>query len=184
VGEHRRVIRPRTRAPRHPALWLGVVAVALAAAGCRRGRQASDEGSAAAPQAPVDRVAPGELAEGSDKAFGLPIPRVMRVRARFSNAIYAQGPVAPDHLANYVRKRVEAKHAFTGPGKTVFTGATPKGEPGKVLRVEVVSRAGEVELLVRDETPPPDTGNPTPAERMRAVGLRPDGTPLDTTRLE
>jgi hypothetical protein len=36
--------------------------------------------------------------------------------------------------------------------------------------------------MVRDETRPPDDKK-TPEEHLRAVGLKPDGTPLDPTHL-
>ncbi len=177
VGQHRGV---RT------AVAIACAALALAP-GCKR--KAADEPNgpvAAAPAAtplPVDRTAPNEVAEGTDDAFGLKLPRYMRITARFSDTMFAEGPLAPERVANYVRQRVSAKHVDTGPAKTVFTGAEPKGSPGKALRVEVLARPGSTEIMVRDETRQPPDPNMTPEDHMRAVGLKPDGTPLDPTHL-
>jgi len=133
---------------------------------------------------PVDQTLPGELAEGSEQAFGLPIPRRMEITGRFPNAVFARGAVRREDVANYVRSRVIAESVATGPSKSVFTGATVKAAPQRMLRIEVGLHDGATELLVRDETRPPVKEGLNPEERMREVGLKPDGTPLDPKRLE
>lgn len=133
---------------------------------------------------PVDRTAPGELAEGPDSAFGLPVPRRMAVKASFPDAIHAVGPVPREDVANYVRARVKAGGIETGPAKTVFTGVTIASQPGKTLRIEVSGHDAVTELVVSDRTPAPIDPAVTPEERMRKAGLRPDGKPLDPTKLD
>ncbi|MCC6556599.1 MAG: hypothetical protein IT372_26870 [Polyangiaceae bacterium] len=140
--------------------------------------------SATAPRPPVDAVLPGELAEGSELAFGLPIPRRMRVRARFPDEVSAAGDVPPERLSNYVRERVLSPSVETGPAKTVFAKATVKKAPERTLRIEVVAHPGATELIVRDLTPPPAVHGLSEEERWRRKGLKPDGSPLDPTRLE
>jgi len=163
--------------------------LAAAAMGCRSGVEDAPPpppASAAAPAPkPVDQVVPGELAEGVELAFGLPIPRRMGVKARFNDEVVASGDVAPEQLANYVRQRVLAESVETGPAKTVFTRATVKAAPQRMLRIEVVSRrARGTELVVRDVTRPPAEPGLTEEERWRRKGLKPDGSPIDPTRLE
>jgi hypothetical protein len=182
-------IECRRGRPFGPRAAIAIACAALAALpGCRRKAQEDPNASASQPAVasaptPVDRTAPNEVAEGTDDAFGLKLPRYMRITARFSDSLFAEGPLAPERVANYVRQRVSAKHVDTGPAKTVFTGAEPKGQPGKALRVEVLARPGSTQIMVRDETQAPPDPNMTPEDHMRAVGLKPDGTPLDPTHL-
>ena len=160
---------------------------ALPMGACRRPPPAEETGApraAASAAAPVDRTAPGELAEGTEDAFGLKLPRYMRVTARFPNEIFAEGALAADRVTAYVKQRVEAKRVDRAGPKTVFSGATASGAPGKELRVEVLVRPGGTQLVVRDETRPVANDGLSPDDRMRAVGLKPDGTPIDQKHLE
>ncbi|XXY47362.1 hypothetical protein WME91_45900 [Sorangium sp. So ce269] len=177
----------RAAAARAAAALAACVACACAALACR-----SDAGAPAppppsdapAPRPPVDQALPGELAEGVEQAFGLPIPRRMKVRARFSDAVFAVGEIPAERVANYVRTRVLAGNVETGPAKTIFSRATVKSAPQRMIRIEVVSRAHVSELVVRDETRPPPERGLSVEERWRRNGLTPDGKVLDPTRLE
>lgn len=124
---------------------------------------------------PVDSTKPGEIAEGTERAFGFPIPRGMTIKARFPDAIYARGRVALEPLANYVRDRVEAKRVDTGPVKTVFVQASLKADPSQQVRVEVSSKGGMAQLLVRDHTRRPAEKGLSAEERWRRSGVTPDG---------
>lgn len=165
-----------------------VAALALApTSGCeRRPAPAQSEvaATATASARPADHALPDEIAEGKETAFDLPIPRQMRVVGRFDDVVFATGDVAPELVANYVRQRVIASHVETGPAKTVFTGVTLRASPGRTLRVDVISRNGDTDLTVRDETRPPAREGLTEAERWKAQGLTPRGAPLDPTHLE
>lgn len=139
---------------------------------------------------PVDHTLPGELAEGTETAFGLRLPREMAVTARFTDAVFARGPVAPEHVANFVRARVVAEHIETGPSKTLFVRAKvsrkdlTNAELGRVLRIDVMARGGIAELVVRDDTPAPVPQGQSQEEILREYGLGPDGKLLDATKLE
>lgn len=170
---------------RAPAIAL---ALSLVGGGCRaRSQPAELEVPGPPPPAPapvpVDRVLPGELAEGTEKAFGLPLPRVMIVRARFDDALFGMADVPPDTLANYIRQRVSANKVETGPVKTVFSRATVRGQPGVQLDIEVFSHGGSTELQVHNLSLWKTPAGLTDEERWRAAGLKPDGTPLDPTHL-
>jgi len=127
---------------------------------------------------PVDAVRPGEIAEGKELAFGFPVPRAMRIRARFPDAVFATGDVQLESLTNYVRERVDAERVDTGPVKTVFAGATLKADSKRRVQVEVSSRGGTVELVVRDQTPKPLEPGLSPEEKWKRSGLAPDGSVL------
>jgi len=132
----------------------------------------------------ADEARPGELAEGTEKAFGLPIPRRMALKARFPDAVYAEAAVSPERVANYVRERVEAAQVETGPGKTVWDKAVVKGGPTTPLRVEVTRVGSTTRLVVRDLTRPKDNENLSDDERWRRLGLTPQGKLADPNRME
>jgi hypothetical protein len=181
--------------------------------GCRR-RSANDEPPPTPPpppRLPVDTTLPGELAEGKDQAFGVPLPRVMRVTGRFADIVMATGPAAPDQVANFFRSRVKAEKIETGPTKTVFSnvtvksqpvvaggsasaaprppviaGGSPSAAPGSapaLIIIEVSGQAGATSLTVRSVPLPRLDDSSTPEERMRKLGLKPDGTLADPTHL-
>lgn len=172
---------------------LGLVILVSLVGGCRAKQRAPADEHAAPPKAstaapteaavPVDRALPGELAEGTFQAFGLLLPRVMNVSARFDNVVFASADAPADQVANYVRQRVDADKIVTGPEKTVFSRATVKGSPGREVTIMVVSKNGRTDLEVRDVTLKPSKPDLSPDERWRELGLKPDGTPLDPTQL-
>ncbi|MCK6591455.1 MAG: hypothetical protein L6Q76_28205 [Polyangiaceae bacterium] len=137
-----------------------------------------------APRPPVDKLEPGELAEGSEKAFGLPIPRAMRIEARFPDAVFATGTIAPELLLGSVQKRVVSEGVEAGPAKTVLPRATLKNAPTSIVHIEIVSRAGSTSLVVRDVTRPPAKDGLSEEQRWKELGLTPQGEPLDPTQLE
>lgn len=182
------MIRSALRAAALPLAALASLA-SLAAPGCRADEQpppppAASAAAAPAPR-PVDHLAPGELAEGTEQAFGLPVPRRMGVKLRFHDEVVASGDVPAEQLANYVRQRVLAEKVETGPAKTVFSRATVKSAPQRMLQIDVVSRRGrQTDLVVRDVTRVPAEPGLSEEERWRRKGLKPDGSPIDPTRLE
>jgi hypothetical protein len=181
--DHR--VTPRLLAP----LSCAVVTFALVSAGCRSGDTGASPGAAAgsarrSPR-PVDRLTPGELAEGKVDAFGLTLPREMTLERRFPDAVHAVGPIPAESVANYVRQRVEVAHVELGAARTVFPKARIKGsKPDRQYRIEVVAGGAQTRLLVKDITPPPSTHGLSEAERWRRAGLSPDGKPLDPKRLQ
>jgi hypothetical protein len=177
-----------------------VTAVVFAAAGatgttaCRH--RAPDPGTVgAAPSAvasasaapPVDRLAPGELAPGTESVFGLLLPRGMKVAAQFPRVAHATGPMPAEDVANYVRDRVDVRRVELGAVGTVFPAVhIHGGAPDHVYRIEVHGQGDVTEMVLRDVTPLPpskvDDSVPI-SERWRRAGYNPDGTPLDPNSL-
>ena len=170
------------RIPRAPLGW-ALVCLALLP-GCRRKRAIDEPPPTPSVKPPVDTTLPGELAEGKEQAFGVPLPRVMRVVGRFGDAVLAEGPAPPDQVANFFRSRVKAEKIETGPAKTVFSKVSVKSQPDATIMIEVVGRAGTTSVSVRSVTLPRPDDTSTPAERMRNIGLNPDGTLADPTHLQ
>ena len=172
------------RVTRGGAFLLGAALSLLACKG-REAAPGASSTAAPAPAAPPDQLALGELAEGKDEAFGLLVPRVFTIAARFPDAVFANGSARPEDVTRYVRDRVVAENVETSSTKTVFTGATLKRSPARRLRIEVVSRGvDQTQIVVRDETRPPAKEGLTEEQRWRELGLTPQGEPLDPTKLE
>jgi hypothetical protein len=164
---------------------IAVLFLLLGIVGCKR-KAPSERAAAPAPSASVrlDSAPLDELAEGDEQAFGLAIPRAMRVKQRFPDAVFATGTLEAARLVGYVRERVVPGRLDASPAKTLFSRATLKKEPSTLLEIVVVPSAQGVELVVRDVTPPPVKGADTPAERMRAAGLTPTGELLNKDAVE
>jgi hypothetical protein len=138
---------------------------------------------ASAPTAAADRLLPGELAEGRERAMGLAVPREMTVVRVFDDSAVARGRVDADALSNYVRKRVDVPAAEIGAARTVFPKAHVKGQPpDRIVRIEVVQGIGATELLLRDLTPPVIPPGLSEDERWRKAGVVP-GKPNDPNAL-
>jgi hypothetical protein len=157
---------------------------------CDEDAQKTAENEAAAasatPPPPVDRLAPGELVEGTESAYGLVLPRGMKVLSRFEDAVHAKGKMRPEHVANYVRKRVDVARVELGAARTIFPNVRIKdGNRARRYRIEVVrTSAVETKLELYDVTPPPKVEAKSQAERLRRAGFNPDGTPLNPMQLE
>ena len=124
---------------------------------------------------------PDELAEGTDKAFDFPIPRRMRVEARFDNAVFLMGRVPLAGLNNYIRDRVIFNKVETGPSKTVYLSAALKANPKRVLELAVSNDYGTVELVIRNRSRQPADEGLTEAQRWKRAGLTPDGRGIEKT---
>jgi hypothetical protein len=126
----------------------------------------------------VDSVPEGTLAEGTVEAFGLKLPRGMRLKGSLPDAVFASGGFSLESVSNYVRERVEAERVETTPKKTVFRSAKLEGQ-SRVLHIEVSARSSNVvEVVVRDETPKPATQGLSEEQRWKQVGLTPGGKVL------
>ncbi len=124
----------------------------------------------------MDSTTPGEIAEGDERAFGFPIPRAMRVKAKMDDTWYVVGRLRMEHVANYVRQRVHSRNIDTGPTRTVFRDAMMKGDPNHLFEIEVsVSRRG-TQMIIRDRTRKIVDDTLSERERWERAGMRPDGT--------
>jgi hypothetical protein len=173
-----------------PELVMRVSFVAVAivltfgmATGCRKPpppREMED----AAPPPPKDHLAEGEVPEGSEKAFALPLPRAARVSVRFRDSVHVQSAtLGPEQMANFVRARVKSGKVMIGTTMTTFEDVVVPAEPKRHITVEVrrgppMSGARSV-MVVTDVTPPPPPDpNESEADRRKKSGLSPDGTKL------
>jgi len=137
---------------------------------------------------PPDHLAPDEVVEGKERAFGLPLPRVGHVDARFATSVLVSTPLTPEQLVNFVRKRVKDGKDVPGASVTRLEQVVPRDDDKKRLDIEVrPKKSGEgmrSEMVVRDATPPPTEPGLSDEERWRRAGLKPDGTLLDPKKLQ
>lgn len=133
--------------------------------------------SASAPSSdvPRDHLAPGELQPGQEQAYGLALPRGLKIIRRFPDSIHAEGPIEAEHVANYVRKRVSVYRVELGAAGTIFPEAKIRdGDPHRTYRIVVSPKDNRrSKLMVEDVTPPPPTKGLSEAERWRRAGVDP-----------
>lgn len=141
-----------------------------------------------APAPPVDHLAPGESVEGKEKAFGLPLPRLATVTARFQTTVVVSSALSREELSGFVRARILNGTVTDTDASTRLLEVAPKAEPARRLDIEVRNAppVGTVrsEMVVRDVTGLPVEPGLSDAERWRRAGFGPNGGVLDPTKLE
>ncbi len=133
---------------------------------------------------PVDHLAPDELLEGTDHAFGLTLPRNLQIGQSFVALIDADGPLALHPVVKYFRDRLDGGTVHEGDGSATFEHVTVRGKPGVELAIHITTAPGGVHVEVRDATPVPAPNLPNEAARWKHVGLAPNGRVLDPTHLD
>jgi hypothetical protein len=166
-----------------------VAALFVGAAGCQRSPVSESLDTATASPAPplvvpVDQLATGELLEGPDRAFGLALPRGVRVDAAFADAVYASGPVLLHAAALYFRARLRGGDMREGNAAATFEHVGIAGRPDREFRIHVAKVAAQVRIDIEDTTPAPAPDLPDDKARWRQVGLTPDGRLADPTHLD
>jgi len=174
----------KARGQRRRFFCAAVAVTTLAGISCRKEKAPPPAPApAAVASAALDRLLPGELAEGTERALGLAVPRDMRFERVFDDSAVARGRVGADALANYVRKRVDAATVEIGASRTLFPRAHVKGQPSdKTVRIEVIADVDSTVLYLRDTTPPVIPPGLTEEERWRQQGVVP-GKPFDPKAL-
>jgi hypothetical protein len=164
---------------------LRLIAVAALASACGRETPAPAP-AAGASSLPLDRVAPDEVSEGQDKAWGLTLPRQMKVESRFADRVVATGDVPVDAAANYFRARVKDGKSVVGASQTIFEHVKPKADPSHDLyiRVDSAKNGKACRVTIYDTTPTPSSLAPDQATQMKNVGLTPQGKLADPKHLD
>lgn len=134
--------------------------------------------------APVDHLAPGELLEGTDKAFDVTLPRGMRIDGTFADLIMASGQMAVHPLAAYFRAHLENGDLREGDTSATFDHVTAPGKPERPLSVHIAKAGDGVHVDIRDVTPVVLPQLPDDTARLKRVGLTPNGRLLDPTHLD
>jgi hypothetical protein len=169
-----------------------VLAVAFAAAGCRKPTLASGDGpvsSAGAPLAPsatpADHLGPDELIEGTEKAFGIPLPRGLVVGHRYPYAVDGTGTMTVHALVMYFRPRLQGGSLRESEKVATFEHVTVAGLPPYTdLTIRLATGLNETRVDIVSTTHPPAAELPDVPSRWKQVGLTPQGKVLDPTHLD
>jgi hypothetical protein len=133
---------------------------------------------------PADHLAPGELVEGTEQAFGLTLPRGFVVDSRLPGVVSASGAAAIKPLVTYLRDRLEGGSIRQDDASTRMVHVKPRGQPGPVLDIYVAPVLGKTLLQVSLEPEVAPSTLPDEPSRWKAVGLTPDGKLLDPKHTE
>ncbi len=162
-----------------------ILAGALASfgAGACKGHDEAPLPPVASAPARSDHLDPNELLEGKDNAFALALPRDLKVTFRFADSVQADGIVPMEGVSNFFRQRVRDGSIQVGASETRFEKVRVPGEPGRLLRIRLTAERNICHAVIDDVTPPPDmTGSQE--DRMKQVGLTPDGKLLDKSHMQ
>jgi hypothetical protein len=166
------------------ALALSVVPLG----GCKKPPPPTQQQS---PPGPPDHLAPGELVEGKDRAFALPLPRSSEISMKTPTSVHVATPYNAEQLANFVRARIKQGQGrvTVGASSTTFDDVIVQAEPSRHLQIAIVKgpRLSEIKstMTVQDVTPPPPPDpNTTEEERWKKAGLKPNGQVLDPKHLQ
>jgi hypothetical protein len=158
------------------------------AAACKRKEQAPPAPApSAAPS--TDRLAPGEIAEGRERAFTLPLPLHSKVKAQFPGSIHVASPHTHEELSNFVRTRVKDGRTSSGASETRFDSVIVTTDPSKTLSIQVrpapiTSGEYRSQMVISDVTPVPEEPGMTDADRWKKAGMTPDGKLLDPKHMQ
>ena len=177
------------RFPTRDSLVVAALAL-IALAGASACKRKHHDAPAPAPSArtTADRLVKGEIPEGQERAFTLPLPLHSTIKARFAQSVHVASPHTQEELANFVKTRIKNGKTTAGASETRFDDVVVSKDPSKTLSIQIRSApiAGEYrsQLVISDVTPTPDEQGTTDADRWRKAGMTPDGKPLDPKHQE
>jgi hypothetical protein len=174
---------------RNAVAVIGVAVLVSAGMGCKgsdedvtTARATASGAPVAATAAPVDHLAPGELVEGKELAYGVPLPRDSEQIKAIAPSVYGRVHGTTTSLEKYFKARVSGGKLVHEPaGSIIFDqahGADPK--VALYIRIDHDPEVG-ARFEVRDATPPVAELHANDEERWRANGLKPNGAVDPTT---
>jgi hypothetical protein len=133
---------------------------------------------------PLDHLAPGELVEGTERAFGIALPRDMHVTQSFVYLVSATGPVSVEALSRYLSARLVGGTLREGKEAATFEHVAARGKPEPELLVKITSTFGGARLDIEKVTHQQVRLLPDEESRWRQVGLTPQGKVIDPSHAE
>lgn len=134
---------------------------------------------------PLDHLAPEELVEGSEQAFGLALPRGVHIESSDKGDVRAVGLVTLHAFVKYLRQHVQESDLDEGDTYADLHKVKLHGKPGLLYEVHLAPAGFRgTSFLMQDVTPYPAPSYANDTERWKAVGLSPTGKVLDPTHLD
>jgi hypothetical protein len=170
----------------------GAVAVAALGLACSKTSSAPDDvqpwSSTLAPLAtapPADHLGKDELIEGTERAFGVALPRGLAVDQRYPDTVYASGPMTVHALVLYFGPRLQGGSLRESDTVATFERVSAPGlRPETELAIHLTQGVGETSVAISSTTYPPAPVLPDEESRWRQTGLTPNGRILDPTHLD
>lgn len=131
-----------------------------------------------------DRLPPGALLEGSEEAFGFPIPKGMILSRSNRRAFRAEGRVDFNDLTDYVKERIHVRHAEMFGSRLLFPNAKLRSGGDLLLEFAITQHRGQSILTIRNRTPLPATHGLSEKERWERAGFKFEGGRIDPKVLE
>jgi hypothetical protein len=125
------------------------------------------------------------VVEGTEKAFGVPLPRGVVIEHQYVDLVQATGTMSVHALVKYFHARLHGGSLREGPDAATFEHVIqPDGTDAEITVHVEAGRLGSVRLeLTSYKHPPPSPPIPDETARWRSVGLAPNGKVLDPTHL-
>jgi hypothetical protein len=165
--------------------------LALAGSGCGKPSVASGDAPASrldtptASTPPADHLGPNELLEGTDRVFGVLLPRGLAVEKRFPDFVDATGPMTVHALVMYLRPRLQGGSLRESETVATFERVTTAALPPYTdLSIHLAVTLNGTRVEMSSTTHPLAPTLPDEAARWRQVGLTPNGKILDPTHLD
>lgn len=172
---------------RHRLILVSLLAIAIAGPGCKPKQQAPPS-PAPSTRSSADHLAKGEIPEGKERAFTLPLPLHSTIKARFPGSIHVGSPLSHEELSNFVRLRVKDGKTSSGASETRFENVVVTKDSTRTLVIEIRKAVivGEYrsQMVVNDVTPPPPEPGLSDADRWKKAGMTPDGKLLDPKHMQ
>jgi hypothetical protein len=180
--------------PRAARPWVAAALVSVACGAC--GKRSEEQATppppvpvaATAPspsQLPADHLAPDELVEGTEKAFGVALPRGVTIEHRYVDTVELSGTMSVHALVKYFHARLQGGSLREGSDVATFEHVIQPGAVDREILVHIeAGRLGTTRIdltsFLHEHAPP----LPDEEARWRSVGLTKDGKLLDPTHLE
>jgi hypothetical protein len=162
---------------------LGIGMSLWVTSGCHRKAAPDDVPVSESAPAP-DRLTAAEKLPEAETAFGLPIPKGMRLVRHFNDAAYFAGDLDMRHALEHVRKYVVASDVQMLAKGALFSRAYIVGDDSKrLVRILVTPIQNGTQIRIQDITPPRAMTGLSQAEILRQAGRNPDGTVMDQNQL-
>lgn len=134
---------------------------------------------------PADHLAPDELVEGKDQAFGVTLPRGLAIQQRYVEVVHATGPMTVHALVKYFQPRVKGGSFREGERSATFEHVTaPTTPPNTDLTIDIAALLSETRVDISATPIVAAPVLPDEESRWKQVGLTPEGKVLDPTHLQ
>jgi hypothetical protein len=131
-----------------------------------------------------DRLAKGEQLPEAETAFGLPLPKGMRLLRQYEDSAYFQGATDLEATLGQLRGSLSPAVAqLTREGALFPRVRIVGGDPQRMYRVTVNSVAQGSQVHIEDITPPPAPTGLSEAEMWKMAGRNPDGSLIDPNQM-